>query len=76
MSQRTREEKRLDFALAYQAGPSKLTAFSTEALIAARARWWGLSIAAVEAALQQRIDEEGCAPVFAALKEHLWENCQ
>ena len=73
MTRRTPEQKTLDYMLDYGAGPTKLAKFTTPNLIAQNAaRLQHLQVQAVENALQQRIDEEGCAPVFASLKDYHW----
>jgi hypothetical protein len=63
-----RRQKALDFVVAYSVGPTKLGHATAPELMALRARWLGVAAASVEAALQNRADEEGSGPLFAALK--------
>jgi hypothetical protein len=66
---RSRVSKALDYMLAYGAGPAKLSATPSWALMDAARRW---DLAVIETALQARIDEEGCSSVFCALKLGVW----
>lgn len=63
----------IDYMIAYGAGPAKLSAIPVPDLIAAGQRWATLNIAAIEAALENHCDEEGCGAVFATLRVHLWD---
>lgn len=67
--------KRIDHMLAYSAGPAKLARFDAGELVEAADRWRSLvggmvhlSLATIERAIQNKIDEEGCGAFFAAAK--------